>query len=77
MATDGIVVLTNFDTTNAFGSTIYLYINDSCNAEDMAEALQQQGDLFVYGGQYEEGSYPTSYIPTYGTSQTRSEDDMS
>ena len=30
----------------------------------------------VYGAQAELGSYPTSYIPTYGTSQTRSKDNM-
>jgi len=28
----------------------------------------------LYGWQIEQGSYPTSYIPTYGTSQTRSGD---
>jgi hypothetical protein len=28
--------------------------------------------VYVWGGQVEVGSYPTSYIPTYGTSQTRS-----
>ncbi len=33
-------------------------------------------DCLVYGFQVEEGSYPTSYIPTYGTSQTRSYDDL-
>jgi len=30
--------------------------------------------LFVYGHQWEAGSYPTSYIPTYGTSATRTAD---
>jgi len=28
----------------------------------------------IYGAQLEEGSYPTSYIPTYGVSQTRLRD---
>ena len=31
--------------------------------------------VYMYGWQAEEGSYPTSYIPTYGTSQTRSGED--
>jgi hypothetical protein len=31
--------------------------------------------IYMYGMQTESGSYPTSYIPTYGTSQTRSADD--
>jgi hypothetical protein len=30
--------------------------------------------MYFYGFQVESGSYPTSYIPTYGTSQTRSSD---
>ena len=30
--------------------------------------------LYIFGHQAEVGSYPTSYIPTYGTSQTRSLD---
>ena len=32
--------------------------------------------IYIWGAQFEQGSYPTSYIPTYGTSQTRSEDNM-
>ncbi len=32
-------------------------------------------DVSIFGAQCEAGSYPTSYIPTYGTSQTRSEDE--
>ena len=34
------------------------------------------GTETIYGAQLEQGSYPTSYIPTYGTSQTRSVDDL-
>jgi hypothetical protein len=31
-------------------------------------------DIYVYGVQLEEGSYATSYIPTYGASATRNQD---
>jgi len=32
--------------------------------------------MYYYGFQLEQGSYPTSYIPTYGVSQTRLGDDV-
>ena len=38
-------------------------------------AAGSNGDgLYIYGGQFEAGSYPTSYIPTYGTSASRAAD---
>lgn len=40
--------------------------------------LKTFGDVIeVYGAQQEEGSYPTSYIPTYGATATRSDEDYS
>jgi hypothetical protein len=35
------------------------------------------GSAYVYGAQFEEGSYPTSYIPTYGASASRAADNCS
>ena len=32
--------------------------------------------FYLYGAQMESGSYPTSYIPTYGTSASRAGDDL-
>jgi len=37
--------------------------------------LGSTGNVAFWGVQLEEGAYPTSYMPTYGVSQTRLEDD--
>jgi len=42
---------------------------------DYSDNSASGGLFYIYGAQLEAGSYPTSYIPTYGTSQTRSGDD--
>ena len=60
---------------NAIGNG-YLYSGFKVLA--ISDGVSSVGDgvkgLFAYGTQFEEASYPTSYIPTYGVSQTRLED---
>ena len=55
-------------TANAGTTYCYLHLNGT-------STYVGSGDhLYVYGFQLEAGSYPTSYIPTYGASVTRSKD---
>ena len=60
---------------NAIGNG-YLYSGFRVVA--ISDGVSSLGDgvkgLFAYGAQIEEASYPTSYIPTYGVSQTRLQD---
>ena len=55
-------------------------LGDTANASVATPAFKLKsvgsntGSFYAYGAQLESGSYPTSYIPTYGTSQTRSVD---
>ena len=39
-----------------------------------SESTSSYADISIYGAQLEEGSYPTSYIPTYSVSATRAQD---
>ncbi len=60
-----------FDNTNVLGSSLYLYIKDNAFGT-YGGATSEFGDLFVYGAQYEQSSYPTSYvISNSGSSTTR------
>jgi len=61
-------------TTNAASSRLIIY-------STLNTATNYQGDgvsgVYLYGFQIEQGSYATSYIPTYGTSVTRGADSAS
>ena len=59
-----------------YGNGWYRHINTRTFTTTTTGTIQylifnQIGTHIIYGAQMEAGSYPTSYIPTYGVSQTR------
>jgi len=61
-----------FDNTGFTSTTYRHYIVSSASA-GFGQSWLPASDtsLFIYGHQWESGSYPTSYIPTYGSASTR------
>ena len=57
--------------TDLIGNVVFTQAQTSGSFTD---GTNDQEAIFVDMAQCEEGSYPTSYIPTYGTSQTRLRD---
>ena len=66
----------NFTATNEWQRFTYTHNCTNVTAGITGNSAGGTSDILFYGFQQEAGSYPTSYIPTYGTSQTRSRDFM-
>ncbi len=54
-------------------SNLHIYIAEANGSATLSNPDGVKG-INIYGAQLEQASYPTSYIPSYGTSQTRSVD---
>ena len=50
---------------------VYALTNAIADGGTRVNWNESSGSILVYKTQYEAGSYPTSYIPTYGSAQTR------
>ena len=58
----------------ALSTTLQLYFNavkDANATRSAASDFNENDNLFIWGIQLEQSNYPTSYIPTNGSSQTR------
>jgi len=62
---------TRIDATRNFASSGTGYFSIGLRG---STGCSDTADILIYGAQLEAGSYPTSYIPTYGASATRSND---
>ena len=61
------------NTTNTGGGEL-LFISPSVDGTLTTNYTNTTNGIYVWGGQVENGSYPTSYIPTSGSTVTRNQD---
>jgi hypothetical protein len=64
----------DFTTTTEWKRFEFTFTSAVVNFGICNESSGVSGSIEIYGAQAETGSYPTSYIPTYGSSQTRAQD---
>ena len=78
MGNDWYRCVATFNSVGNFGSSIYVGFATSSSAPYGGGSISDTSlSVYIYGAQYEIGSYATSYIPTYGSgsSVTRGADD--
>ena len=78
--TTSLLVNENFYATNQWTRFTHTFTTDASATSFLDGRLRPSAagagnEILIYGFQLEEGSYATSYIPTYGTSVTRTIDD--
>ena len=63
-----------FDSSNVFGASSFVALVTSNSAGYSGGATSDDLNVYIWGSQYEEQSYATSYIPTDGSTVTRNQD---